>query len=199
MGLEKKISFYVKHKKQKRLEIKKSLKRFITNFFKELGCYNIEIQSEIIYIFTHKSPDDHKLHRFSMAIKEALDLEVLNSQKTNIKKYLYVLRNCKISYKINSNELKRREGDRVLSCLSSVLLKIHKNYYANVEKSENENKKKVDARNILKEAKKDVFRGFVFVFSGVFPVDINPANTGEWKRAKEFGAECVRTLSVENK
>merc|ERR1712154_545026 len=148
------------------------------------------------------SPDDRKLHRFSMAIKEALDMEIQRGQSNDAqhgKKYLYVLRNCKISYKINSNELKRREGDRVLSCLSSVLLKIHKNYYANVEKSENENKKKVDARNILKEAKKDVFRGFVFVFSGVFPVDINPANTGEWKRAKEFGAECVRTLSVENK
>merc|ERR1712154_212484 len=182
MGLEKKISFYVKHKKQKRLEIEKSLKRFITNFFKELGCYNIEIQSEIIYIFTHKSPDDHKLHRFSMAIKEALDLEVLNSQKTNIKKYLYVLRNCKISYKINSNELKRREGDRVLSCLSSVLLKIHKNFYSKQEDAEKkisaaaaaDEEENVDARKILKDFKKAVFGGYIFVFSGMFRVDINP-------------------------
>ena len=131
--LEKKI------KTKKKQEIEKGLKRFITNFFKELGCYKIDIQIDIIYIFTHKSPDDGKLQRFSIAIKEALDLELQNQQNNGIgiigtnpnksSSYLYILRNCKIQYKINSEELKRREGDKVLSCLSSVLLKIHKNYY----------------------------------------------------------------------
>eukprot|EP01083_Nonionella_stella_P289442 984917_1 len=59
--------------------------------------------------------------------------------------------------------------------------------------------KKVDARNILKIVKKDVFGGYIFVFSGVFPIDINPVNTLEWKLAYEFGAKCVKTLSVDNK
>ena len=136
--LEKKL------KSKRKVEIEKALKRFIKNFFKELGCYKIEVQSDIIFIFTHKSPDDHKLHRFSCAIKEALDLELQQNESNPNKEsnaYLYVLRNCKISYKINSNELKRREGDRVLSCLSSVLLKIHKNYYFIRVSKFNRNKK----------------------------------------------------------
>ncbi len=174
--LEKKI------KSNNKLFIEKGLNRFIS-------CYKIEISSDIIYIFTHK----------------ALYLELQQQQQSN------VLQNCKIKYKINSNELKRREGDRVLSCLSSVLLKIHKNYYTKVkennekkeedkEEGKEENKvKKIDARNILRMVKKDVFGGYVFVFSGVFPIDINPCNTLEWKFAYEFGATCVKTLSIDNK
>merc|ERR1712154_171620 len=95
------------------------------------------------------SPDDRKLHRFSMAIKEALDMEIQRGQSNdaqNNKSYLYVLRNCKIKYKINSNELKRREGDRVLSCLSSVLLKIHKNYYQQYDQ-QNDNQKNKNVQN----------------------------------------------------
>eukprot|EP00487_Bulimina_marginata_P001465 TRINITY_DN13259_c0_g1_i1.p1 TRINITY_DN13259_c0_g1~~TRINITY_DN13259_c0_g1_i1.p1 ORF type:complete len:130 (+),score=7.56 TRINITY_DN13259_c0_g1_i1:51-440(+) len=106
-----------KIKSKRKAEIEKPLKRFISNFFKELGCYKIEIEQEIIYIFTHKSPDDHKLHRFSMAIKEALDLEMQQianhhhhgTRKTN-NAYLYVLRNCKITYKIQLRIETRNEG-----------------------------------------------------------------------------------------
>eukprot|EP01084_Bolivina_argentea_P111479 198871_1 len=172
-----------------------------------IGCYKIIINNDIIYIYTHKSPDDNKLNIFGLAIKEALDLE-LQQQQIQQSSYIYVLKNCKIKYKINSNELKRREGDRVLSCLSSVLLKIHRNYYTQykekeIEEKDNDNtiqkSKKVDARNILKIVKKDVFGGYIFVFSGVFPIDINPVNTLEWKLAYEFGAKCVKTLSVDNK
>eukprot|EP01084_Bolivina_argentea_P089163 160935_1 len=98
--LEKKI------KNKNKLFIEKGLKRFISSFFKELGCYKIILgaNNDIIYIYTHKSPDDNKLNRFSLAIKEALDLE-LQQQQIQQSSYIYVLKNFKIKYKINSDEL----------------------------------------------------------------------------------------------
>eukprot|EP01084_Bolivina_argentea_P299617 516471_1 len=162
-----------------------SFKRFVSNFFTDFGCYRIECDCpfDVVYIFTHKSPDDLKLSRFSLAIKEAMN----GSNEWGW------LRCCKIKYTINANELKRREGDRVLPCLSNVLLNVHQRYYSN------KNDGQIDCRNILKQMREAVFGGYVFVFSGCFPMDCKQKQTMEWKCAIQFGAQCVQTLSADNK
>ncbi len=58
----------------------------------------------ILYIYTHKSPDDNKLNIFGLAIKEALDLEL---QQQQIQLSSYRLRNCQlIQYKKGIDDFK---------------------------------------------------------------------------------------------
>ena len=57
---------------------------------------------------------------------------------------------------------------------------------------------KPDTRMLLRESKKQVFKGLTFVFSGCFPIHVQPESTPEWKAANDFGAKCVRKITRGN-
>ncbi|ETO27675.1 hypothetical protein RFI_09458 [Reticulomyxa filosa] len=104
----------------------KSIRKYCLDYFRELGVYSIEVEPDSIQIFTHRSPDQIKLVKFQQSITE----------NTNCS-WLQPLQNAKIEYKVNFTELRRKEGDQVLSCLAHVLVKIHQLFYQQWDKMSN--------------------------------------------------------------
>jgi len=223
------IVFARKLKAKRRNEVVPSLKRFVVSFFANLGCYAVAVERTQCLVLSHRSPDDKQLQRFSVAVEAAIgrvQRELIANNGTtdggNVDTALLVLTECKIRYKLNREELRRREGDRVLPCLSAVLLRLHREYYRRYDAMKKKKEKtassskstkspspspsppdaralRPDARVILKEQKRAVFDGLCFVFSGLWSLDIRPQTQSPWKRALEFGAKCSETLSMENR
>ena len=170
----------------------KIIQNFIGNYFRAYTVYKIIINVDNIIVTTHKSPNQSKYDNF---------IESIN--KLDKKNIIYnVLYGCSIEYCVDFNELKRREGDRVLPCLRDVLMNLHNIFYKKHKNSTHKSSKKIkpDTRKIIKQLKKEVFKGLKFVFSGVFPVDTpKPELKYEWMTAVEFGAKCYKTLDIKNK
>jgi len=204
------IVFGRKLKEKRRGEVEPALKSFICSFFAELGSVAVTVERARCLVLTQRSPDDQKLKKFGVAIRLELDRLAAAHRAGNGQSEppLSVLSRCKIRYRINREELRRREGDRVLPCLSAVLLRLHREYYSQhdaAKKAEAAGRAEAesaghrpDVRGILKATKLAVFHGLTFVFSGLWALDVPAQSTLYWRRAVEFGAKCSETLSVAN-
>jgi len=137
----------------------------------------------------------------------------LRIQEMSRDKDMAFLKGAVVSLEVDVDELQRRDGDAVLPVITRVLETIHKQFYKRyddlVKKSSTEAVKdtssfiedhpSLDVRIILDKLQKDVFQGFRFVFSGVYPQNTAfPEKTEIWRTAVKFGATCVRSISHGN-
>lgn len=78
------------------------------------------------------------------------------------------------------------EDDNVLENIFSILSAVHSEFFR-IYKGDDDIP---DVKQILNAIKSTVFSGLSFVFSGIFKVGTNPAESQYWKLAQQFGAEC---------
>ncbi|KAJ1756029.1 CTD phosphatase Fcp1 [Coemansia sp. RSA 1591] len=83
------------------------------------------------------------------------------------------------------------DRDRELMILETVLIKIHSQYYEQLDQPSTQSLP--DLADILSAEKQHVLRGMTIVFSAVFPIGagaLPPHQNELWWRAQSFGARC---------
>ncbi|KAJ2122088.1 CTD phosphatase Fcp1 [Coemansia sp. RSA 720] len=88
------------------------------------------------------------------------------------------------------------DRDRELMILETVLIKIHSQYYEQLDQTNAH--ELPDLADILSAEKQRVLRGMTIVFSAVFPIGagaLPPHQNELWWRAESFGARCELEIS----
>lgn len=91
---------------------------------------------------------------------------------------------------VKHEQVLMKDEDEELTKLSKILKDVHTRYYEAYEPSENATQEP-DIKEIIRTLKEPVFSGFVFLFSGVIPlnIDLDKADIVRWVRS--FGAVVV--------
>lgn len=85
------------------------------------------------------------------------------------------------------------DNDCDLVYLEDIMVQIHTNFYSCQET----NPLDADVRTILPTLKSKILTGVHLLFSGVFPLGIEPYTHDMWRNAVLFGAVCHETICDE--
>jgi len=146
------------------------LRMQLYHYWKDMRITKMKFNTRGVQVFTAQTPGDKTLRKLEKKLNE----------KDRIP--------CKCEYIVNLEELKRRDGDEVLSCVRRVLTDIYK---LSLEKD-------MDSIKLLSAVKSRTFRGLRFVFSGIIPRGESPWESTIWMKAEEFGAKCYEKLTSDN-